>query len=64
MKINDDGYYYLDLEEDQWQEIRRMAEDAMKNNLFEKDPVKCILNSYITIIMIEQQLEESNEQVH
>ena len=64
MEINENGYYYLDIDEDQWKEIRRLAENAMNDNLFDRDPVKCVINSYITLLMIDQQLEESNDQIH
>lgn len=59
-----DGYFHLDLALDEWEEIRRLSEHAMHQNMFDQDPIKCVVNSYITLVMIKQQFDESDEELH
>lgn len=60
----EEGYFHLDLSDDEWKEIRRLAEAAMHQNLFDQDPVKCVINSYITLVMIKQEFDSSDAFLH
>lgn len=44
--------YCADINEDEWEVVRAMAEEAIGRNEFNSDPIKCVVNAYITYLML------------
>lgn len=62
----DQPIFEADLSSEEWEAVREVAERAINEGLFDKDPLKCVVNAYVTILMIAVADQESkdNEVLH
>lgn len=46
--------FIADVTEEEWEQIRELAHHAIETGMFGTDPVKCVVNAYITWLMFDQ----------
>lgn len=58
--------FYADMTPEEWEQIRQLAEDAINNDMYEKCPVKCVVNAYVTWLMTKRAKNEllDEEYIH
>lgn len=47
-----------DLSDEEWDQIRALAETAITQNLFGQCPIRCVINSYLTWHMANEAEKE------
>lgn len=59
-------HYTADLNDDGWEQVRELAEDFIRENKFDADPLKCVINAYVTLLMIEKERDDFEDlnQIH
>ena len=65
-KNPDTKYYIADLNKAGWEEVRALAEEWINRGYFDQDPVQAVVNAYVTILLLERDLDEKtpNDLVH
>ena len=59
-------HYVADMDEQGWEQVRELAEDFIVKNMFGSDPVKAVVNAYLTLLMLEKELDKNtpNDLIH
>ena len=63
-KKRDLQLYTADLNDQDFEEIRALSEYAIEQKMFEEDPIKCVINAYVTHLVLKAKQTQTIDQVY